>query len=70
MARAKKHVELDPLDAWRAIQLTPDQKAELRADAEKRGQAAGSAGAYEEFAQLEGKIKWSMSYEEMVDKTE
>jgi hypothetical protein len=48
----------DPWAYYRSIQLTPEQKAELRARAEKAGEEARRNGVYEQFLALEGKVKF------------
>ena len=45
------NVTEDPFGRWKAIQLTPEQKAEARARAEEKAREAAAAGAYERFAE-------------------
>ena len=56
---------MDPFARWRAIQLTPEQKAALRAEAEEQARKAAAAGTYERFAELRGKVKWDLDLEEL-----
>lgn len=65
MARAKKKEEFDPWEYYRSIQLTPEQKAEARAEAQKEVDRAAREGFYEEIAKWRGKIKWSTTLEEL-----
>jgi hypothetical protein len=67
MARKKK-AEEDHWARYFAIQLTPEQKAAARAELQERIDQAKADGVYERAAELFGKVKWSISYEEMVDK--
>jgi hypothetical protein len=55
----------DPFAEWRAIQLTPEQKAEARAEAEEKAREAAAAGAYERFAELRGKVRWDLDLEQL-----
>jgi hypothetical protein len=59
------NVTEDPFGRWKAIQLTPEQKAEARARAEKKAREAAAAGAYERFAELRGKVRWDLDLEEL-----
>jgi hypothetical protein len=43
-------------DAYFAIQLTPEQKAEARAELEKRAAEARAAGVYDALLKLEGTV--------------
>jgi hypothetical protein len=64
MSKVRKR-KMDPFARWRAIQLTPEQKAALRAEAEEQARKAAAAGAYERFAELRGKVKWDLDLEEL-----
>ena len=60
-------------EAWeqyQAIQLTPEQKAELRAELQKKIDAARAAGVYERIAEMRGKYSGSLSWQELRDKDE
>lgn len=59
------NVTEDPFAKWKAIQLTPEQKAEARARAEEKARKAAAAGAYERFAELRGKVRWDLDLEEL-----
>lgn len=50
----------DPFARWRSIQLTPEQKAALRARAEKRAEEARQNGVYEKVLSLVGKVHLDM----------
>ena len=66
MARAKKKERTDEIwEEYRRIQLTPEQKAAARAEAEKRVEEARRNGVYERALELVGKVKWSISWEEL-----
>ncbi|HKO55303.1 MAG TPA: hypothetical protein VJ276_05455 [Thermoanaerobaculia bacterium] len=68
MARKKKADVDERWEHYLSIQLTPDQKAAARAEAQKRIDKAKADGAYERVAEIFEKVEWSISYEEMVDK--
>ena len=55
----------EPNELWRALQLTPEQKAALRAQTEEKIARARAEGVYERFASLRGKVEFSLSYLEM-----
>ena len=58
MARAKKKKEeavFEPSERWKSIQLTPEQKAELRAQLMKDVERARADGVYERLAALRTK---------------
>ena len=58
MARKKAKVE-EPEDHWayyRSIQLTPEQKAEMRAEMERAAQKAREDGVYERVLSLIGNL--------------
>jgi hypothetical protein len=67
MAKVKKQ-ERDLWAEWQAIQLTPEEKAAARAELEERLAKAKANGVFERIAALRGKIKWTITYEEMADK--
>jgi len=58
-------VKKDPFARWRAIQLTPEQKAAARAEAEKLAQEAAKTGVYERLLELQGKVKWDLDLKEL-----
>ena len=60
----KKEEERSRFD-WEVIQLTPEEKARARAEAEEMGRKAAEAGAYERFAELRGKVRWDLDLEEL-----
>jgi hypothetical protein len=63
MGRKKPKPEeetFDPLHRWRSIQLTPEQKAELRARGEELAAEARRNGVYERILELEGKVHLDM----------
>jgi hypothetical protein len=63
MGRKKAQPEEEPFDSWayyQSIQLTPEQKAELRARAEERAAEARRNGVYEKILSLVGKVKFDM----------
>ena len=63
MGRKKPKQEeeaVDPFERWRKIQLTPEQKAELRARAEERAAEARRNGVYERILSLVGKVHLDM----------
>jgi hypothetical protein len=68
MSKTEKEVEgiaWEPSEEWKRIQLTPEQKAELRAELQKRVDAAVAAGVYEQLWELRGKVKWDLDLEEL-----
>jgi hypothetical protein len=63
MARKKTKPEEEPFDLfayWQSIQLTPEQKAGLRARAEKLAEEARQNGVYEKVLSLVGKVHLDM----------
>lgn len=58
----------EPSERWKAMQLTPEQKAELRRLTQQDIDRARAAGVYERLLALRGKVKFSLTYEEMADK--
>ncbi|HEV7920195.1 MAG TPA: hypothetical protein VGR02_05330 [Thermoanaerobaculia bacterium] len=69
MARKKKGEE-DHWARYFAIQLTPEQKAAARAEAQKELNDPETEDAYDRIAALRGKVHWSISYEQMASKEE
>jgi CRISPR/Cas system-associated exonuclease Cas4 (RecB family) len=68
MSKAEKEVEeatWEPSEEWKRIQLTPEQKAEARAELQKRIDAAAAAGVYERLMELQGKVQWNLDLEEL-----
>jgi hypothetical protein len=67
MSKVKKEPvpESEPPDEWKAIQLTPEQKAKLRAQAEEAARKAAATGVYERLLELRGKVKWDLDLEEL-----
>ena len=65
MGRAKKKEVHDAWEYYKSIQLTPEQKAEARAEAQKEIDRAARDGVYEEMSKLRGKIKWSLTLDEL-----
>ena len=58
----------DPWERWKAMQLTPEEKAELRRLTQIDIDRARAEGVYERLLALRGKVKFSLTYEEMADK--
>lgn len=52
-------------DEYQSIQLTPEQKAAARKDAEARAEQAGIDGVYERAREIAGTVKWSISWQEL-----
>lgn len=52
--------EHDPFARWRAIQLTPEQKAAAREQLAKLGEEARRTGVYERIIELRGKVHLDM----------
>ena len=68
MSKTEKDVEgiaWEPSEEWKAIQLTPEQKAELRAIMQKKIERARAEGVYERLMELRGKVKWDLDLEEL-----
>ena len=55
----------EPNDTWKALQLTDEQKAALRARTEEKVAQARAAGVYERFATLRGKVEFSIPYHQL-----
>jgi SpoVK/Ycf46/Vps4 family AAA+-type ATPase len=72
MSKVKKQRETvspeNPRERWQAVQLTDDERAELRRAAEAELDRARSSGVYQRLLHLRGKVKFSLTYEEMADK--
>jgi hypothetical protein len=75
MSSVKKEVPInlaelpdDPWERWKAIQLTEEQSAELRRLTQIEIDRARASGVYERLLALRGKVKFSLTYEEMADK--
>lgn len=72
MGKVKKkpapEIPTDPWERWKAIQLTPEEKAQARAEAQRELDRARATGVYERIPALRGKVKFSLSYEEMAGK--
>jgi hypothetical protein len=58
--KVKPEEEPDPFAEWRKIQLTPEQKAALRAQSEKLAEEARRNGVYERILSLVGKVHLDM----------
>lgn len=58
-------VAWEPSEEWKAIQLTPEQKAELRAIMQKKIERARADGVYERLMELQGKVQWDLDLEEL-----
>ena len=71
MARRKKKVEpqpeieWEPSAEWKAMQLTPEQKRALRARSQANVDRARAEGVYERFRALKGKVRFSLTYDEL-----
>ena len=68
MSKIEKEAEeiaWEPSEEWKRIQLTPKQKAELRAQAEEAGRKAAATGVYEQLLELRGKVKWDLDLDEL-----
>jgi hypothetical protein len=65
VGKVKKDAEVDPFAEWRAIQLTPEQKAAARAESQKLIDKAAEEGAYEELLALQGKVNLDLDLEEL-----
>jgi hypothetical protein len=63
MGRKKTQPQEGPFDTfayWKSIQLTPEQKAELRARGEELAAEAARNGVYEKVLSLVGKVHLDM----------
>lgn len=58
----------DPWERWKAVQLTPEEKAEAQRLTQIEIDRARASGVYERLLALRGKVKFSLTYEEMADK--
>ena len=58
----------DPWERWKAVQLTPEEKEEARREMATELERARASGVYERLLALRGKVKFSLTYEEMADK--
>jgi hypothetical protein len=68
MARARKKEKGRTEELWeeyRRMQLTPEQKAAARAEMDRKVEEAQRNGVYESLRELRGKVKWSISWEEL-----
>jgi len=58
----------DPWERWKAVQLTEEERAEARRQMQIEIDRARASGVYERLLKLRGKVKFSLTYEEMADK--
>jgi hypothetical protein len=65
MARAKKKQEPDVWAYYDSIQLTAEEKAAARAEMKRAADRARAEGVYERLVELRGKVKWSVSWEDL-----
>jgi len=71
MAKARQQDEdawmsnWEPSEFLKSIQLTPDQQADLRMQAQKEIDRARAAGVYEWLAGLRGKVTFELSDDEV-----
>lgn len=69
MAKTKKdavaEVSTDSWEYYRSIQRTPEQKAEARAELERKAAAAAEAGAYQRLYDLLGKVHLEYDIDEL-----
>lgn len=68
MSKTEKEVEAiawEPSEEWKRIQLTPEQKAELRAIMQKKIERARADGVYERLMELQGKVQWDLDLDEL-----
>lgn len=67
MARAKKTTgtKADPWEHYFAMQLTPQEKAAAREEAQKEIERARREGVYERVLERVGKVQWSIPWEEL-----
>jgi len=65
VGKIEKEPEDDPFAEWRAIQLTPEQKAEARAELRKLLDEVAATGAYEKLLALRGKVHLDLDLEEL-----
>jgi hypothetical protein len=68
MKTKKGAVAEAPIDTWafyQSLQLTPEQKAEARAELERMGEAAEKAGVYRRLADLFGKVHLKYDIDEL-----
>jgi hypothetical protein len=55
----------EPNEVWKALQLSDEQKAQLRSRMEAKIARARADGVYERFATLRGKVEFSLQYHEL-----
>ncbi|HWW59899.1 MAG TPA: hypothetical protein VN181_00900 [Thermoanaerobaculia bacterium] len=66
MGRVKKKSRQEELwEHYRAIQLTPEQKAAGRAELRRRAEEAAATGVYEELLALVGKVHLDLDLDEL-----
>ncbi len=68
MARAKRTEQTRAEELWdeyQAIQLTPQEKAAARQEAEERVEQARLGGVYERAREIAGTVKWSISWQDL-----
>lgn len=68
MVRRKEKPQEKPYDLWehyQSIQLTPEQKAEARAEMEQKMAEIAKTGVYEKLLDLIGKVHIPWDKEEM-----
>ena len=60
MARKKAKTQEDPWAYYRSIQLTPEEKAEIREELRKAAEEAARNGVYEKLLALAGTVQLDM----------
>lgn len=65
MAGPKKQVQEDAWKLYQSIQLTPEEKSAARAELAQIGGQARRDGVYDELKKMIGKVKWSITWEEL-----
>lgn len=61
----EEEVDWEPSAEWKAMQLTPAQKAEARAQLQRRIDKIAAEGVYEKLLALEGKVHLDLDLEEL-----
>lgn len=60
----------DPWAMWLAAQPTEEERAAMQAVMDAEMARARASGVYERLPNLRGNVKFSLTYEEMVDKVD
>jgi hypothetical protein len=65
VAGTNKEVQEDAWRLYQSVQLSPEQKTAARAELAQIAGQARRDGVYDELKKMIGKVKWSVTWEEL-----